>query len=84
MPIEAHAGGLLITGADGISFFQLCALRGALKLQRAGLTRRGPSALSIARRAGYKGNLQKVIDQVQAEIDRRKDRDERLDNAVRP
>jgi hypothetical protein len=72
MPIEATDGGVLITGAAGIDFFRLCALRGALKLQKLGMTRRGPSALSIARKSGFKGSIDKVLSQVQAEIDRRK------------
>lgn len=40
---------------DKIAFFQLCALRGALRLEAAGMKRRGKSAVSIAKSLGYKG-----------------------------
>lgn len=39
---------------EKIAFFQLCALRGALRLEAAGMKSRGKSALSIAKKMGYK------------------------------
>jgi len=40
---------------EKIAFFNLCALRGALRLESAGLKSRGKSAVSIAKKAGFKG-----------------------------
>lgn len=40
---------------EQIAFFQLCALRGALRLEAAGIKRRGKSAVSIAKKMGFKG-----------------------------
>ena len=56
-----------------INFWHLCSLRGALRLQKVGLSRRGPSALTIAKREfGLKksAKIDDAIAAVQAEIDR--------------
>lgn len=56
-----------------INFWHLCSLRGALRLEIAGMKRRGVSALAVAKR---KFNLKRnttakqAFDVVQAEIDR--------------
>lgn len=71
MPIEAHAGGVTVTGS-AIDLFQLCALRGALKLEALGMKRRGRSALSCAKAQGFTGTRAQVLAQVQGEIDRLK------------
>jgi len=39
---------------DKIAFFRLCSLRGALRLEAAGMKSRGKSALSIVKSMGYK------------------------------
>jgi len=46
--IEFSQHGTVFTG-DGVSIFQMEALRGALRLEKIGLKRRGRSALSIAK-----------------------------------
>jgi len=48
-PIETTAAGATICTGEGITMFRLLALRGAVKLEKVGLKRRGPSASSIAR-----------------------------------
>ena len=58
---------------EAIHFVHLCALRGALRLQKVGLGRRGASALTIAKREfGLKksAKIDEAIARVQAEIDR--------------
>jgi len=40
---------------EKIAFFQLCSLRGALRLEAAGMKRRGKSAVSIAKKMGFTG-----------------------------
>ena len=55
---------------EAINAYRLCALRGALKLEILGMTRRGQSAYSIIKQEfGFKGNRQKVLEQLQAKID---------------
>ena len=57
---------------EAIHFVHLCALRGALRLQKVGLSRRGASALTIAKREfGLKrsAKIDEAIARVQAEID---------------
>lgn len=56
-----------------INFWQLASLRGALRLEKVGMTRRGRSALSIAKEQFKLKRSAKVDDAlavVQAEIDR--------------
>lgn len=56
-----------------INFWHLCSLRGALRLESIGMTRRGASALSVAKRKfGLKRNTtaKEAMAVVQAEIDR--------------
>lgn len=66
--------GLLIAKTPAeINFWHLCSLRGALRLQKAGLGRRGPSALTIAKKEfGLKSSakIDDAIAVVQAEIER--------------
>jgi hypothetical protein len=55
---------------EAINAYRLCALRGALKLEIQGMTRRGQSAYSIIKQEfGFKGNKQKVLEQLQSKID---------------
>jgi len=54
---------------DKIEMFRLLALRGALKLELVGMCRRGSSAYSVIKREfGFKGNKQKVLDQLEVHI----------------
>ena len=62
---------IVIDTPEGIAFFRLAALKGALSLQSKGLKlSRGRSALSIARSMGYRGNLASVLAQVTADVER--------------
>ena len=50
-------------------FFVLCARKGALKLEIAGMKRRGRTAYSIVKEAyGLKGSRQSVLDQLRTMI----------------
>lgn len=69
MPVEHHEGGTLITGKE-IDSYRICALRGALKLEIAGMRRRGPSAYSIIKKEfGFKGSKTRVLEQLTNYID---------------
>lgn len=62
---------------EGIAFFKLAARSGALKLELAGLKRRGRSAYSICKEVyGLTGNRASVLKQmetlVEASLERRK------------
>lgn len=60
----------IIDTPEGIAFARLCALKGALKLEMVGLKRRGMSAHRILKEEyGFKGSKEKVLAQVQAQID---------------
>ena len=59
-----------LSTTEAINAYRLCALRGALKLEIQGMTRRGQSAYSIIKQEfGFKGNKQKVLEQLQSKID---------------
>jgi hypothetical protein len=64
---------ILIANPTDIGFWHLCSLRGALRLEKLGMKRRGLSALTEAKK---RFNLKKTstcdeaFDAVQAEIDR--------------
>lgn len=52
-----------------IALYRLATLRSALRLESLGMTcSRSPSALSILRSMGYKGNRAKVLAQVVADV----------------
>jgi hypothetical protein len=56
---------------DQIDFAVLAARKGALKMECLGLKRRGRSAYSICKEAyGLKGSKQKVLEQMQAMVDK--------------
>jgi hypothetical protein len=69
-------GGVIVTGKNDIAFFSWLALRGTLGLEMKGLSRRGPSARTIAvsrlNAAGVKvtgrPNTAKVFEMVTAHI----------------
>jgi hypothetical protein len=64
MPIEIHEGGTTITGKDGIAFYRMAALKGALSLEIKGLRmRRGVSAYAIIKREfGLRGSRERVLE----------------------
>lgn len=67
-------GGVMIEGPTAIDYYRLCVLHSSLKLQKLGIkTHRGPAATTIARRDGFRGNIDKIIAQVKAEIERRRE-----------
>jgi hypothetical protein len=64
---------MLADTPEKIQFFRLCVLRGALRLEAAGMKKRGPSALSIAKGMGFKAKTAKeMLALIQAEIDKAK------------
>ena len=67
MPVEkSEGGGHIITGND-INRFRILALKGALSLELKGMKRRGTSAFATVKNEfGFKGNKQKVYDQLVA------------------
>lgn len=62
-------GGTIITG-ESIPLFRVLALRGALRLEAAGMHRRGRSVFSIVKEEfGFKGNKARVLSQLNAYIE---------------
>lgn len=63
-------GPVVINTPEGIEFVQLCARRGALRLEIAGMKKRGQSAYSICKQVyGLKGNRAEVLEQMNAMIE---------------
>jgi hypothetical protein len=61
----------IIDTPEGIAFAQMAARKGALKLELAGMKRRGRSAYAICKEAyGLKGNRQKVYEQMCALVEK--------------
>ncbi len=61
---------MMIDTPEGIAHYRLCALKGRLKLEIAGLKGRGRSAYSVLKQEhGLKGNRQSVLEQVQKMVD---------------
>jgi anion-transporting ArsA/GET3 family ATPase len=59
---------------EAINTFRLLALRGALKLEMAGMTKRGQSAYSIIKQEfGFKGSREKVLQQLNEYVDELKE-----------
>jgi hypothetical protein len=55
---------------EQINLFRMKALRGALKLEILGMKRKGRSAYSLIKEEfGFKGNREKVLDQIEAKIE---------------
>lgn len=67
MSIEVSNGVVCVTG-EHVQVYQLLTLKAALGLELVGMKRRGPSAYSMAKSMGFKGNKQKVYDQLCAYI----------------
>ena len=58
-------GGHMVVGSDNVDRFRVLTLRGALRLEVVGLSRRGRSVYSIVKEEfGFKGNKQSVLDQL--------------------
>lgn len=66
-------GCTVITGGRDTKFARMLALRSMLSLEIKGLTRRGRSAYSIIKEEfGFKGNKEKVLEQLEAYIEQEK------------
>ena len=62
---------------DKINMFRLLSLKGALKLEMVGMKRQGRSAYAIIKdEFGFKGNREKVLNQLQEHIERKANNDE--------
>lgn len=59
----------VIDTKEGIAFYRLCALKACLGLEIKGLGRKGRSAYSILKGMGYSGSRQRVLEQLQSEVD---------------
>ena len=71
--IQTTTGGTIITGKENINVFRLLTLKGALKMEIAGMKRRGRSVYAIVKEEfGFKGSKQKVYDQLVAYIEEAK------------
>lgn len=69
MPITVTPGATIYTGSS-IDYFRLCALRGALRLEMAGMKRRGRSAYSIIKTEfGFRGTRARVLSQLESLIE---------------
>ena len=67
--IESTEAGTVVTGKH-IELYRLLALRGALRLEIAGMRRRGRSVASILKQEfGFKGNRQSMLSQLQQKIE---------------
>jgi len=65
----------VITGAANIAFARVLSLRGMLRLETKGLKRHGRSAYSIIKEEfGYRGNKQRVLDQINTFINEYKEK----------
>jgi len=62
-----------LTNPDHIARFRLCALRAALKLEIAGMKRRGQSAYQILKAEGYSGTRAQVLEQLINHLDTTKE-----------
>jgi hypothetical protein len=60
LAIEVGVGGTVITG-EHIELYRLMTLKAALKLEIAGMKRRGRSVYSILKAEGFRGNKAAVL-----------------------
>jgi len=61
---------IMIDTPEGISFLQMCARRGALRLELLGMHRRGQSAYSICKEVyGLRGSRERVLSQMDTMIE---------------
>jgi hypothetical protein len=67
---EGETVNIILSEPWQIETARLCTLRTALKLEIAGLAKRGRSAYSILKDMGYRGTRAAVLAAVQADIDR--------------
>lgn len=84
MPIKHSRGGALITG-DSISYFALCAQKGAVGLELKGIRMtRGPVVWKRVKAAhGIPGGKQQVYDWLCAKVDELRPQQEHIENGIR-
>jgi hypothetical protein len=69
---QVEGGGMMFTGA-GIDFFRMVSLRGALRMEVAGMSRRGQSAFKVCKQVyGLKGTKVEVLAQMTYQIEQAK------------
>ena len=65
---------MIIDTPDRIELFRILALRGALKMEILGMSRRGRSVYSIVKEEfGFKGSKKRVLEQLEEVITERKE-----------
>jgi hypothetical protein len=58
-----------LTTPDQIALFRMLTLRSALKLEIAGMKRRGPSVYSILKKEGFTGTRAAVLQQLNEQLE---------------
>jgi hypothetical protein len=58
-----------LTTPDQIARYRLATLRAALKLEIAGLKRRGPSAYAILKKEGFAGTRADILEQINKQLE---------------
>jgi hypothetical protein len=58
-----------LTTPDQIARFRLLTLRAALKLEIAGMKRRGPSAYAILKKEGFAGTRADILEQINKQLE---------------
>ena len=54
---------------DQIARYRLATLRAALKLEIAGMKRRGPSAYAILKKEGFAGTRAEILEQINKQLE---------------
>ncbi len=59
-----------LTTPDQIARFRLLTLRAALRLEIAGMKRRGPSAYAILKKEGFAGTRAAILEQLNKQLEK--------------
>ena len=59
---------MILTTPDQIAHFRMLTLRAALKLEIAGMKKRGPSAYAILKKEGFTGTRAAVLQQLNDQL----------------
>ena len=78
------SAGIMIDNKEGIEFFRLLALRGALKLMTVGIKTRNANPIKVAQSYGFKGRTAKaLLPQVEEYIEKYKaENDQKLKEGI--
>ena len=60
---------MTLTTPDQIARYRLATLRAALKLEIAGMKRRGPSAYAILKTEGFTGTRADILEQINKQLE---------------